>query len=550
MKLSNLLNLSILTQLTTGTALIGGEDPLNIAISVTLGSKSHVKYLFEITKKLTSRGHKITYLCTEETLKFAKGYNITHKIVGNADMDLLNDDIKPYTKASKSPLAPPSFKTSMVKIYTQSFPLYEKYYKEEKPDLIICDFVSPSCIESAAKNKIPLIIGYQPFSVAVRKPYLTIGHGFVPTTIENYSFWERFQHGLIDPFKALSEFFDVFSNLNRVRKQFGIPKAFALQHFTNLGLGIVNSYIGFENPRSLPSNVFPIGPVFPENLSPMNSELNNFLNTHKKVLYIAFGSLIKFSPELSTNLLEHFQKLLDEGWIDGIVWGSMKNTNLEEFPKLYTVNGIEYSTEKILDGTHNDFILLKWAPQDAILNHQSVKLFMTHCGLDSIYEAIQSGTPMLAIPHFGDQPRNAVLIKEHGIGDYIEWPIDGNDLIHKKMVNLLDPANERLQSKLIQFQKISQFSSNRKLFAADLIETYAYQAKTCRLTEPPKMFEIPCEVKPYLPLDQKISVIKANLIDVYAAAIVVLLAVAVLMAFITGKLLSKAYKSFRKEKKD
>ncbi|KXN65313.1 glycosyltransferase family 1 protein [Conidiobolus coronatus NRRL 28638] len=550
MKLNNLLNLSILTQLTTGVSLTDSEDPLNIAISVTLGSKSHVKYLFEISKKLTSRGHKITYLCSEQTLKFTNGYNITHKIVSNVNMDLLNDDIKPFTSTSKLSLGPASFKTSMVQIYTESFPLYEKYYREEKPDLIICDFVSASCIESAAKNSIPLIIGYQPFSVAVRKPYLTMSHGLTPTTIENYSFWERFQHGLIDPFKALYDFYDLFSNLNRVRKQFGIPEEFALTHFTNLGLGIVNNYVGFENPRSLPSNVFPIGPIFPETPSPLNSELDNFLNTHKKVLYIAFGSLIKFSPELSTNLLQHFQKLLDNGWIDGIVWGGMKNTNLDEFPKSYSVNGIEYSTEKILDGTHNSFNLLSWAPQDSILNHRNVKLFMTHCGLDSIYESIQSGTPMLAIPHFGDQPRNAVLIKEHGIGDYIEWPIEGDDLIHKKMVNLLDPANKRLQSKLNQFQKISQFSSNRKLFAADLIETYAYQAKTCRLTETPKMFEIPCEVKPFLSLDQQISTVKANLIDVYAVGIIILLSVVVLIAFATGKLIYKTYKIFRKEKKD
>ncbi|KXN67514.1 glycosyltransferase family 1 protein [Conidiobolus coronatus NRRL 28638] len=550
MKFNKLLNLAIFSVLTTGTMLQNGlGKPLNIAISVTLGSKSHAKYLLEISEKLINRGHSITYLCTEDTLKFSKGYNITHKTVSNVDLDLPDIELDPFVRFSK-PVVSPGFKTIVAKIYTQSFPIYEKYYKEEKPDLIICDFISPSCIESAAKYSIPLIIGYQSLSFTERKPYLTISNGLKPTTIENYSFWDRFNHGIIDPIKDLLFFYPILSNLNQVRKEFGIPEKVALTQFTNMGLGLANSYIGFENPRSLSSHVFPIGPIVPDTLPQLSQELNEFLNSRQKILYIAFGSLIKFKSNLSTNMLEHFQRLLNEGWIDGIIWGGLKNTKSEEFPKSYTVNGVEYSTEKILEGAHDDFKFLKWAPQDAILNHENVKLFITHAGLDSIYESVQSGTPMLAIPFFMDQPRNAVLIKEHGIGDYIEWPLDGDRLIHKKMVNLLDPENSRLKSKLEQFQRISQFSSNRKLFAADLIETYAYSAKTCRLNETPKSFEIPCEVKPFLSLDHQISPVKANLIDVYAAGIVILLAMVGLVALVIGNALSKLYRYFGKLKKD
>ncbi|KXN64925.1 glycosyltransferase family 1 protein, partial [Conidiobolus coronatus NRRL 28638] len=235
-------------------------------------------------------------------------------------------------------------------------------------------------------------------------------------------------------------------------------------------LGVANSYIGFENARSLSSHIYTIGPILPDTVPTLSSDLQPFFDSHEKILYIAFGSLIKFKNELARNMLEHFQKLLNDGWIDGIVWGGMANTNTNEFPKTYTVDNVEYSTEPLLDGTHEHFKLLKWAPQYSILNHPNTKLFMTHGGLDSIYEAIQSGTPMLAVPYFGDQPRNAALLKEHGIGDYIEWPIDGDALINQKFVNLLDPSNANLKANLEQFKGISKFSSNRKLFAADLME--------------------------------------------------------------------------------
>jgi UDP:flavonoid glycosyltransferase YjiC (YdhE family) len=549
MELNKILNLLVFAELTAGAALLEGEKPLNIAISVTLGSRSHAKYLFEISEVLKTRGHTFTYLCTGDTLKFSEGYNITHKIVAKINSASFPFQADPFTKTSTTHFSRDNG-AKLTKIYTKSFPFYEKYYKEEKPDLIICDYISSSCIESAAKNSIPLIIGYQSLKFAERKSYLTIRNGLEPTTIESYSFWDRLNHGLIDPIKYRFQYYPMFSKLNNAREEFGIPHKFSLTHFTNMGLRIANSYIGFENPRSLPSNLYPIGPIFPDSLSPLSSELSTFLNSHQKVLYIAFGSLIRFKSTLSTNMLEHFQRLLNEGWIDGVIWGGLKNTNFEEFPKSYTVDGVEYSTGKILEGTHNNFKFLKWAPQDAILNRENVKLFITHAGLDSIYESIQSGTPMLAVPFFMDQPLNSVLIKEHGIGDYIEWPTDGDALIYQKMVNLLDPSNIKLKSKLNQFQKISQFSSNRKIFAANLIETYAYSAKTCRLTETPKSFEIPCEVKPFLPLDRQISAIKANLIDVYATGIVILLILVGLIALIIRKLLTKVYRYLTKQKKE
>ncbi|KXN67516.1 glycosyltransferase family 1 protein [Conidiobolus coronatus NRRL 28638] len=516
-------------ELTTGADFSEGEAPLNIAISVTLGSRSHAKYLFEISEILKNRGHSFTYLCTDDTLKFSEGYNINHKIVAKMNSVFSPFESGPFTRMSKMGFSRDNG-AKLTKVYTKSFPFYENYYKEERPDLIICDYVSPSYIES--------------------KALLGIKNGLEPATIENYSFWERLNHGLIDPIKYKFIYYLMYNKLNNARKEFGIPNEFSLTHFTNMGLRIANSYIGFENTRPLPSNVYPIGSILPDKLSPLSLELNFFLNSRQKVLYIAFGSLIKFKSNISTNMLEHFQRLLNEGWIDGIIWGGLKNTNFEKFPKFYTVNGVEYSTEKILEGTHDDFKFLKWAPQDAILNHENVKLFITHAGLESIYESIQSGTPMLAIPFFVGQPLNSVLIKEHGIGDYIEWPLDGDILIHQKMVNLIDPSSIQLKSKLNQFQKINQFSSNRKLFAAELIETYAYSAKTCRLSETPKSFEIPCEVKLFLPLDHQISAFKANLIDVYAAGIVILLAIVGLIALIIRKLLAKACRYFNNQKKE
>ena len=52
----------------------------------------------------------------------------------------------------------------------------------------------------------------------------------------------------------------------------------------------------------------------------------------------------------------------------------------------------------------------KWAPQNDVLAAPSIKVFVTHCGVNSINEAAYHGTPVVAVPFFGDQPHNAALV--------------------------------------------------------------------------------------------------------------------------------------------
>lgn len=48
------------------------------------------------------------------------------------------------------------------------------------------------------------------------------------------------------------------------------------------------------------------------------------------------------------------------------------------------------------------------------IDHSNVKLFISHAGQLSTTEAVYTGTPMIAIPAYGDQPTNAALLQERG----------------------------------------------------------------------------------------------------------------------------------------
>ena len=48
-------------------------------------------------------------------------------------------------------------------------------------------------------------------------------------------------------------------------------------------------------------------------------------------------------------------------------------------------------------------------------DHPNVKAFISHSGLAGIYEAIYSGTPIIASPFFCDQRSNTALMVDLGV---------------------------------------------------------------------------------------------------------------------------------------
>ncbi|KAJ4979696.1 hypothetical protein NE237_010476 [Protea cynaroides] len=69
--------------------------------------------------------------------------------------------------------------------------------------------------------------------------------------------------------------------------------------------------------------------------------------------------------------------------------------------------------EGFLDRTRDRGLVVKsWAPQVEVLNHESVGGFVTHCGWNSVLEAVCAGVPMLAWPLYAEQELNKVALVE------------------------------------------------------------------------------------------------------------------------------------------
>lgn len=68
-----------------------------------------------------------------------------------------------------------------------------------------------------------------------------------------------------------------------------------------------------------------------------------------------------------------------------------------------------------------------FVPQVQVLSHADV--FLTHCGMNSINEAIACGVPMVAMPFMSDQPANAARLVELGAAKRVRsFPSRGRQL--------------------------------------------------------------------------------------------------------------------------
>ncbi|KAL6127188.1 hypothetical protein ACLB2K_075230 [Fragaria x ananassa] len=71
-------------------------------------------------------------------------------------------------------------------------------------------------------------------------------------------------------------------------------------------------------------------------------------------------------------------------------------------------------------------VVKSWAPQVDVLNHDSVGGFVSHCGWNSVLEAVCAGVPMVTWPLYAEQRFNrVVLVEEIKIALPMNEPSDG-----------------------------------------------------------------------------------------------------------------------------
>ncbi|XP_043700804.1 UDP-glycosyltransferase 88F5-like [Telopea speciosissima] len=131
----------------------------------------------------------------------------------------------------------------------------------------------------------------------------------------------------------------------------------------------------------------------------------------RSVVFLCFGSLGLFSAaqlkEIAIGLEKSGQRFL---WVvrnpptEDNSWRNLAPPE-PDLDALLPEGFLERTKDK-------GFIVKSWAPQMEVLNRTSVGGFVTHCGWNSVLEAVCAGVPMVAWPLYAEQRLNRIFLVE------------------------------------------------------------------------------------------------------------------------------------------
>ncbi|XP_062550717.1 UDP-glycosyltransferase UGT5-like [Armigeres subalbatus] len=179
-----------------------------------------------------------------------------------------------------------------------------------------------------------------------------------------------------------------------------------------VSLVLLNNHFSISYPRPYVTGMIEVGGMHINRVpKALPANIQSFMdNATDGVIYFSMGSNIK-SKDLPTEKRDAF---------------------LNVFSKLKQKVLWKWEDEN-LPGKPDNVLIQKWWPQDDILAHPNVKLFITHGGLLSTTESLYHGVPVIGIPVFGDQYLNMAKAELGGYGLSVAYA----DISEKKLLNAL-----------------------------------------------------------------------------------------------------------------
>ncbi|KAI8058254.1 hypothetical protein BDF22DRAFT_664711 [Syncephalis plumigaleata] len=490
------------------------EQALNIFMSAAIGTWSHASPLLTLSDTLVARGHSVAFAGYNNTLpgwmknyprvqSVGMGINTALTVVPtgpalklistDGDMDLLDSLDSMYGL--------------IVDAYEESYNFYKHYFANHPVDVVVCDFFTASCIDAAHEAKLPFVITAPGLSITAnaQAPYISSSVHRMPSTYEDASFLDRFYDLFLVPIRAMFAIKDVMARQHAVMTSLGLKPYHDFMQNWGRGMVLVNSFFGMEPARPLPPNTHLIGPHIPHTFSPLSDDLREFMDTRKRVVYVGFGSAAVVAPKHISAILYAILAAHRDGLLDGAIWGLMLtgDTSDSMLPTV-TIDGVAHSIADMRSGKHPVIRLLNRAPQRAILEHPSTKLFMSHCGISSVYETMYAGVPIIGLPVFADQDYNAIRMHELDAGSELN-----KSTLGKALVQMLSPGSEireKAINSIAKLKKMIHIVNRDHTRGADLIELAA----------------IPGALQAYETADMRMPWWKARNYDLYAFALGIL----------------------------
>ena len=135
-----------------------------------------------------------------------------------------------------------------------------------------------------------------------------------------------------------------------------------------------------------------------------------------------------------------------EGFILLSFWSILRGSNLPAEARKVLVATFSRLRQRVLwkwegeppmANVSSNVKFMPWLPQQDLLGHPKIKLFITHGGLFSNHEAVYHGVPVIGLPVFGDQYSNMQKAERDGYAINLRWDALTEEILYNSIQEIL-----------------------------------------------------------------------------------------------------------------
>ncbi|CAG9860476.1 unnamed protein product [Phyllotreta striolata] len=408
---------------------------------ITIASVSHHLPFQPLWQELSNRGHDVTVITTDP-LRNLSNYNLkeidisyTYKIYEKHEIsNVISDESNTYAKIA-SVIQKVFFEAND---YLMNLPEVQDLLHNEKNhfDVVLVEAHMPSMLAFGWKFKCP-VIGIASLDPAMQyhdslgnlvHPVINPDPNLDIADSENLSFMDRVRSFIYTvAYKYVINYMTFPTHHEHMKKYFGddLPPFDVLQD--NISLMLTGTNPLFHNMRPINLNTIPIGGGM--HLKPprdLPQDIQSFLDDSlNEVIYFSLGSNVKCNV-----LTENFKRVVMEAFT--------------ELPYKVILK-----TDCNMTSVPSNVFIKKWMPQQDVLRHPNIKLFISQGGLQSLQESISNSIPLIGIPFFGDQITNVNRMVKRGYGIKLDKRTINKDILIKAIKEVMNNPKYRQTAKLM-----------------------------------------------------------------------------------------------------
>jgi len=187
-------------------------------------------------------------------------------------------------------------------------------------------------------------------------------------------------------------------------------------------------------------NIIEVGGLNVQKAKPLSEGFQAWLDAASNgAVLVSFGSVLKpsqMNPERLDLLLNVFRSLKQYSFI----W--KWDADIENVPENVKISS--------------------WLPQQDILSHPNLRVFVTHGGIGGVSEAIYHKATLVGIPFSNDQKPNLLRASGHGFAKILEW----DQLTEKDLIDAITDAMED-QNMVAALDKVNRLYTDREKSPVD-----------------------------------------------------------------------------------